>query len=318
VPRIKPPAARPDFRRLAIEADKLRDAEMSALTEYGYGQDWGFFREWCTQNECTALPATTETLSLFLVDQLAGKKVATVCRYASSIAYTHERAGYASPADGTVRAFLRGAQRIRAEQPRKVPPLSVEQLRHVSAVLGGKPGPVAVRDKAILVTGFASGLRRSNLAMLRMEDVTFCAEGFILQIRREKNDPRSSGRIVVAPYGTNELTCPVRTLNAWLAIRGVNKGPLFTRLDRGRPHDAAPLSHNGMWRIIKGSIDDAGFGGLFSPHSLRSGLISAAGSANVPLLVIAAQSGHKNLNSLQDYFRPAILFRSCAAGLIGL
>src|ERR1700728_1302851 len=98
-----PPPARPDLELLRLEVDKFRAAEASPLTEYGYGRDWVNFCAWCKQTERTPLPATSETLSLFIADQLADKKVSTACRRAAAICSIHQRAGYASPADNSVR-----------------------------------------------------------------------------------------------------------------------------------------------------------------------------------------------------------------------
>jgi integrase len=265
------------------------------------------------------MPATSETLSLFLVDQLTRKKVSTVSRRAAAVTYMHERAGYPSPADTSVRQLLRGARRLRCEQLRQMRPLAVQELRQAALILSQKGTPPAIRDCGLLLVGFASALRRSNLSMLRREDITFCDKGFVVLVRREKNDRQSIGRLIAVPRGTNESTCPVRALNRWLAIRGSESGPLFTRLDSNRKSDLEPLSFNAIGKIVKKSIAATGLdAALCGPHSLRAGLITEAGIAGVSPLVIAATSGHRSLDSLKTYFRPIGLFNACAAGLIGL
>jgi integrase len=311
-------AAPLDLELLRLEVDKLRGAEMAALTEYGYSRDFHNFCVWCEQASRTSLPATSETLSLFVAHQLGQKKVTTVSRRVAAVSYVHVRAGHPSPADASVRQILRGARRLRCEQLRQMRPLSVEQLRQVAARLTGNGTPIAIRNSAIVLTGFSSALRRSNLSMLLMEDVTFCDEGFVILVRREKNDRRRVGRLVPVPYGTNEFTCPVRALKAWLAVRGMQNGPLFTRQNNNRRSDVEPLSCNSIGTIVKAAIDDIGVEGLWGPHSLRAGLITECGIAGVSPLVIAAQSGHKSLDSLRDYFRPVGLFKACAASMIGL
>jgi integrase len=221
--------------------------------------------------------------------------------------------------DGSVRQLLRGARRLRAEQRRQMRPLTVPELRQVSAKLSNQGTPTAIRGRALLVIGFCSALRRSNLSMLLLEDVTFCEEGFIIRVRREKNDPQSVGRLIGVPHGLNELTCPVRALKAWLAVRGTQKGPLFTRMDCNRKSEADSLSLNSIGKIVKTAIAAAGIDAARSGcHSLRAGLITECGIAGVSPLVIAATSGHRSLDSLKDYFRPGGLFKACAAGQIGL
>jgi len=314
-----PVPARPDLELLRIEVDKFRAAETAAITEYGYSRDWMNFCAWCKRTGCVPLPASSETLCLFIADQLTNKKVSTACRRAAAVCSIHQRAGYPSPSDNSVRQLLRGARRIRAEQPRQMRPLSVLELRQVAGILSEKRTRIATRNCGIVVVAFASALRRSNISMLRMEDVTFCAEGFIILVRKEKNDPQSVGRLIPMPHGSNELTCPVRALKAWLALRGSQKGPLFTRLDSNRKSETEALSFNAIGKIVKKAIAATGIDAALSGcHSLRAGLITEAGIAGVSPLVIAATSGHRSLDSLKDYFRPIGLFKACAAGQIGL
>ena len=310
----------PDIAGLQIEVDKLQKAQMSVATEKGYAHDWRTFRAWCERAGRQALPASPETLSLFIADQLAGKKVVTVCRYAAGVGFIHRREGFPSPLDGSVHQTLRGARRMRAEQPRQMRPLTVAQLREIAIHLERRATPVAIRNRAIVLVGFATAIRRANLAALRFEDVTFCAEGLLVLVRREKqNREGGAGRTVAVPYGEKRITCPVRTLEAWLKIRGRGDGPLFTRLDKASSPAVDPLSSNAIGKIVKSAIAGAGIDARqYGPHSLRSGFITEAGIAGASTLVIAAHVGHKSLESTARYFRPASLFRANCAGLLGL
>jgi integrase len=293
---------------------------MAPLTEKGYACDWRTFREWCRRAKLRSLPASPETLSLFLADQLVSKKVVTVRRYAAGVAYKHSREGYPSPLDDSVRRTLRGASRMRAEQPRQMHPLSVAQLRKVVTVLKkGERTPAVVRNQALLVAGFASALRASNLVALRFEDLTFCPEGVLLLIRREKqNREGGAGRTVALPYGKHRTTCPVRTLKDWLKIRGRSEGALFGRLDHGMAGTEL-LNRRSLIGIVKRCVAAAGIDeSQYSPHSLRSGLITAAGIAGVSALVVGEHVGHKSPESTARYFRPANRFRMNCAGMVGL
>ena len=310
----------PDIQRLQIEVDKLQHAQMAVATERGYAHDWRTFHAWCERAGRQALPASPETLSLFIADQLAGKKVVTVCRYAAGVAFIHSREGYASPFDNSVHKTLRGARRMRAEQPRQMRPLMAVQLGQICGHLIENRSPVCVRNRALILLGFATAIRRANLAALRIEDLTFCEEGLLVLVRREKqNREGGAGRLVAVPFGRNRITCPVRALEDWLKIRGRSPGPLFTRLDNASGTDLHPLSCNAIGKIVKGAIAGAGIDARqYGPHSLRSGFITEAAIAGATTLVIAAHVGHKSLESTARYFRPATLFRANCAGLVGL
>jgi integrase len=208
---------------------------------------------------------------------------------------------------------------MRAEQPRQMNPLSVAQLRKIVAELKDDKQTPAVRNHALLVVGFASALRASNLVALHFEDLTFCPEGVLLLIRREKqNREGGAGRTVALPYGKHRITCPVRTLEDWLKIRGRSKGALFGRLDHGMA-GTTPLNRRSLIGIVKRCVAAAGIDeSQYSPHSLRSGLITAAGIAGVSALVVGEHVGHKSPESTARYFRPANRFRMNCAGMVGL
>ena len=158
------------------------------------------------------------------------------------------------------------------------------------------------------------------LAALLLGEIEFCAEGLRIRVRREKQDPAGlRRRIIGVPYGQDLTFCPVGCLHAWLNIRGTESGPLFTRLDPARDHDLQGLSLNGIARVVKAAVARIGLDPtLYGPHSLRAGFITEAGQHNVGPLVIAAQTGHRSLDSLQRYFRPVDAFRVNACAALGL
>ena len=156
----------PDLERLQAEVDKLQQAQMSLMTERGYACDFRLFRKWCALAGRAALPASPQTLNLNIADRLQSRKVTSVCRYAAGIAFFHRREGFPSPVDDSVHKTLRGARRMRAEQPRQMRPMTVAQLRIVAAHMLGLGTPVSIRNRALLLLAFATGLRRSNLTAL--------------------------------------------------------------------------------------------------------------------------------------------------------
>lgn len=291
---------------------------MARNTIVGYGYDWRMWCAWCEEANRTALPATAETVSLYLTDLLeAGKKISTARRRKCAIAHHHREAGHASPINQDVLDLLRGAQRIRAEKPRQMAPLFVRQLRAISAKLQAIDTDAAIRNRALLVIGFASALRRSNLAQLTTADVEFCRQGLILAINREKTDQEGKGRLIGIPRGRNRHTDPVRVLRAWLRRRGSEPGPLFPRLDRR--HEGQPLDGECVCRIVKAAVARVGLDpAKYGAHSLRIGFVSECGLRGVAPWLIAAQTGHRSMATLRRYFRRTELFRSNAASQVGL
>lgn len=288
-------------------------------TEVGYAYDWKMFIGWCEQNALNSLPAQTQTVATYLAAILkAGRKVTTARRRCCAIAHYHRQAGLPNPITRDVKESLAQVQRARRERPRQMRPLGVEDLRRISQRLAALGTPTAMRDRAILVVGFASALRRSSIAELMLEDIEFTKEGFIISVRAEKQDQKGRGRLIGIPRGAHLATCPVLCLGGWLQLRGTQAGPLFPRLDR--KHELLPMDGECVYRVVKkcvaliGIDPDDHIGG----HSLRAGFVTAAGEAGATDLLIAAQTGHRTLAMVRRYFRQTSLFKGNACGLLGL
>ena len=82
------------LKRLYSDQDKLREALLSANTRKGYHYDWRAFARWCTSMHLVDLPATPETVGLFVMAELLRKqKVSTVTRRVAVIVHEHKAAG---------------------------------------------------------------------------------------------------------------------------------------------------------------------------------------------------------------------------------
>jgi site-specific recombinase XerD len=296
----------------------LESGTLAANTLSGYGYDWRAFTAWTNKLSCPALPASTETVSLYITDELRRKqKVSSVRRKVAAIAHMHRRDGLDSPVTPEIRKLLKGAKRLRNESLRQVRPLTVADLLAISGALRIKNTGHSLRNRAILVVGFASSLRSANLAMLLLEDVESTERGYILHIRREKQDQQQRGRWIGLPPGKNMDTCPVRCLTDWLRVRKPGPGPLFTRMHKRDKR--VPIQPERICFIVKACVKSIGLDPrYFGSHSMRSGFITAAGEAGAGTLLIASQTGHRDMRTLEGYFRRTNLFRSNASTLIGL
>lgn len=306
------------LRTLGIEGRQIRGALLSQNTRKGYHYDWGIFHRWCLAAGVDELPASAETMSLYAVAQLRRAKVSTVARRLAVVAHVHRDHALSSPVTEDVRALLRGARRLRCEQPRQVRPLALDDLRRISRLLAVDATPIALRDRSILVTGFASALRSASLVALMLADAEFSARGVILRIRREKQDQEGRGRLIGLPPGEHGETCPVECLRAWLDVRSDAAGPLFWRLDTWGARDRA-LEPERICQIVQAAVGRIGLDPtLYGSHSLRAGFVTQAGECGVGELLIASQTGHRDMATLRRYFRRRDVFRSNACGLIGL
>ena len=88
----------------------------------------------------------------------------------------------------------------------------------------------AIRDRALLLLGFAGAFRRSELVALDIADVDECPEGLRITIRKSKTDQDGAGQVIAIPRG--RLACPVGALRAWLDAADISEGPLSGRSPR--------------------------------------------------------------------------------------
>ena len=176
-----------------------------------------------------------------------------------------------------------------------------------------------MRDRALLLAGFAGAFRRSELVGLDVSDLEFNSAGLIVNIRRSKTDQEGQGRKVGLPYGSTPVTCPVRALEAWLAVLGTDEGPLFRGINRHGHLAGRRLTAQSVALVIKRRAAQAGMETRdLAGHSLRAGLATAAAAAGVSERAIMAQTGHRSLATLRKYLREGSLFLENAAAKVGL
>jgi site-specific recombinase XerD len=294
--------------------DYLR-AQIAPATLRAYQSDFRIFCAWCDQHQLEHVPATPQTLILFLASQAsAGVATVTLERRMASIRYIHTLQGLASPTEhAQVKAALNGIRRTHGTQAQhQKEPVSdlqiLEMLRCTPDNLLGK------RDRAILALGFAGAFRRSELAELCVADLKFDRHGHLTcRLRKSKMDQFGKG--FEKPILNGQQLKAVDLLKHWLAEAGIDSGPVFRRIDWGGAATEQALSGQWMGRVVKRY---AGLIGLdvteFGAHSLRSGFITAAGERDVQLYKIMEVTGQKDPRTVIRYLRRANLFKDHAGG----
>jgi integrase len=172
------------------------------------------------------------------------------------------------------------------------------------------PGAMGRRDRALLLLGFASSLRRSELAALQLADVDEVAQGLVIRLGRSKTDQAGVGREIGVHRGARGVSCPARALRLWLCDRGDWPGPLFCFVDRKTGAIARrPMSGESIALAVKAACARVGLDvAKYSGHSLRAGCATACSANHADALAIMQRTGHKSVEMVGRYVRHGSLF----------
>ena len=203
-----------DMAVLREERRSLLSFRRATGTQEAYASDFRIFGKWCASAGRATMPASADTVALFLTSQLKeGLKISTVERRLASIIAIHKHHNQPPPATPESRQLLLGARRKRHEKKEGKKALQVSELVTISRKLPNTPS--GIRDRAILVFGFASGLRRSELARLDVGDIAVSAKGIAVRSR----GLRLTRRVRGGPLGSTRASGPRPTPYA-LSWRG--------------------------------------------------------------------------------------------------
>jgi site-specific recombinase XerD len=273
-------------------------------TRHEYQRAWRTFNAWCAQTRQLALPAAPETVALYLTARAtAGRKPATLEQDLSAIAAAHRFAGHVSPRKAEVVIQVRaGIRRALSVAPVTKAPLLAGEIKDVVAAL---PNSLqGLRDRALLLVGFAGAFRRSELVAIAFEDLQLGADGLRVLVRRSKTDQEGEGRTVGIPRGGD--ACPVSALHAWLVASAIDAGPIFREVTKAGQLGAQALSGRSVARIVKRAAAAAGLDpDNLAGHSLRAGLATSAAQAGATERAIMRQTGHHSAEMVRRYIRDA-------------
>ena len=285
-----------DFARASKATSTRRAYQADAVGQYGL----------------QPLPASIDTVAAYLAAlAAAGLKASTINRRCAGIGYMHRIAGVQSPTGcEAIKAVLAGIRRtIGSAATRKAPATAGTLGAIVAAIPSDLRG---LRDRALLLVGFAGALRRSELVALDVADLEESTEGFIIRIRRSKTDQEGTGDFVSVPYGSRLR--PVRALKDWLRAAGITEGPVFRPIRRGGSVvEPDRLTDRSVGNIVKAHAEAVGLDpDVFSGHSLRAGFVTSALQAGADVLRVMDVTRHRQVNTLRVYDRRAKAFKQHA------
>lgn len=309
-----------ELKSIADKAKLFASSSKSAATKKAYRSDFQHFSVWCIGHDLSPLPASPETVA-FYITHLADDEyaISTIGRRMVAISQAHKLSGHASPTTAQpVREVWKGIRREQGVGQKSKRPLLTVEIRRIIQRLDFEQ-LVDRRDAALLLAGFAGGLRRSELVGLDVEDVEERERGLVLRIAKSKTDQEGEGQVVGIPRGRHEETCPVRAVEEWLEQTGIEQGPIFRSVSKGGGVSDDRLSGRSVNLIVKRHVEAIGLNpSRYGAHSLRSGFATEAARAGASEREIMKQTRHRSRAVVRRYIEDGGVFRDNAANKLGL
>ncbi|MCF8567993.1 tyrosine-type recombinase/integrase [Alicyclobacillus tolerans] len=306
--------------QLQQDVQKYIERSQASNSRRAYQADWRDFASWCETNHFQALPSSPETVAAYITDLSERHyKTSTIARRISSISIAHQAKKLESPTHTLiVRAVWRGIRRDRGVMPQPKDALLANDIRKMVSSIDTKTLR-GLRDRAVILVGYAGAFRRSELVSIDLEDVEFREDGMVITLRRSKTDPDGEGRRIAIVYGRNPETCPIRALKTWMDEAWVLDGPVFRKVNKSDNVESRRLTDQAVAMIVKRCAVQIGLDpDKFAGHSLRSGFATQAAMNGTTEPDIMRQTGHRSLTTVRRYIREGNLFRENPSGNIGL
>ena len=294
----------------SIELETLANLKMSKAnnTIRAYKSDFKDFSMFCAKNGFSSLPTEPKIISLYVTYLSSGRKISTLKRRIASISVVHRLKGhYIDTKHPIIIENLMGIRRKTGSFQKSKKPILINELKHIIKAIDAtnKNKERVLRDKAIILTGFSGGFRRSELVSIDYNDLEFVSEGVKIFIKRSKTDQSGEGMIKALPYFENKEFCPVTFLKKWLDISKIRNGLIFN------------ISDKSVALLIKKYASVAGLDSeKYSGHSLRSGFATVSAEFGADERSIMAMTGHKTTQMVRRYIQEANLFKNNALNKI--
>ncbi|WP_419723619.1 tyrosine-type recombinase/integrase, partial [Sulfitobacter dubius] len=206
----------------------------SENTLKAYAKDWAHFARWCRLKGTDPLPPSPEMIGLYLANLAAptGKapalSVSTIERRLSGLSWNYKQRDFnLDRKNRHIATVLAGIKRKHARPPVQKEAILAEDIL---AMVGTLPFDLrGMRDRAILLLGYAGGLRRSEIICLDVhKDDTPDSGGWIEIFDKGALltlNAKTGWREVEIGRGSSDQTCPVHALKQWLHFAKIDFGP---------------------------------------------------------------------------------------------
>ena len=305
------------FKNLEIETIENIKQSKAHNTSRAYRSDLKDFANFCEKINKEPINADLKDVSIYLTYLAKKFKFSTIKRRLVSIVIANRMAGYhIDTKNPIINENLKSIKRkIGAMQIGKKP-ISLKDLKKIITTLNANKKineNKKIRDKALLLVGFAGGFRRSELVNINYEDIEFVEEGVKILLRKSKTDQFSEGFIKALPYLSNPDFCPVISMKNWINKSSIVNDSVFRKISKNGKILDNRLTDQSVALILKYHMSQANFNTTnFSGHSLRSGFATETANSGASERSIMAMTGHKSTQMVRRYIREANIFKNNA------
>jgi len=291
-----------------LEIETLDNLKMSKAknTIRAYKSDFNDFTLFCSKHGMRNMPTEPKTVSLYLTNLSKKSRYSTLKRRLASIKVMHKYKGhYLDVKHPIIVENLLGIKRQIGVYQKAKKPLLFNDLKFIIKQISESKESTykKMRNKALILVGFAGGFRRSELVSLTKQDIEFVREGVKIFVKKSKSDQSGEGMTKAIPSFKMIEYCPVNNLKNWLFE---NKNDLVF-----------PISDKNVALIIKKYALKAGLDGTkYAGHSLRSGFATTTAEYGASERNIMAMTGHKSVDMVRRYIKEADLFKNNALNKI--
>ena len=295
----------------SIELETINNIKLSKSinTLRAYKSDFKHFLDFCKKNNFRPLPADPKIVSFYITHLSSNSKVSTLKRRLASISVIHRIKGhYIDIKHPLIIENLMGIQRKLGVFQKSKKPILINELKEIIKIIESTENnkDKKVRNKALILIGFAGGFRRSELVNIEHDDLEFTKEGLKIFIKRSKTDQSGEGMTKAIPYFKDKNFCPVVSIKNWIEIKKNKTNSLIF-----------DISDKMVAILIKKYLLKAGFDYTkYSGHSLRSGFATVAADHGVDEKSIMNMTGHKTSSMVRRYIKETNLFKNNALNKI--
>jgi len=331
-----------DYKSAASETEY----EISENTRRVYTSSYSIFNRYCQEHGLSPLPADPRSVISFIghqkesIQETSGAQLSrqTLTSRLAAIRYHHIQAGFHSPTEHPlVVRVMRGLSRNKYRQVADYDqqPIMYDELEMLIDAIDLHPQPLTrARDKAIIKLGFQGGFRRSELADIQVNHVSFLRNKLKVRLPYSKSNQQGQREWKELPQA--EPFAAFDAVKEWIAVSKIKQGHLFRSISRDgsqiRPysvsnatnrkinlnsmnnevHPQSGLNRNSgflrgddIYQMIKKYCARSGLSPEFyGAHSLRSGCVTQLHENDKDHLYIMARTGHTDPRSLRHYLKP--------------